>query len=160
MQRLEISIRYDTNIFTKYCIQDPILSWFESNLSRIKRHVTCDNIIYICINHFQGPIWLNITDFHDIHFNNYIWIVSEASLYCSKMTQICFYWDNLTIFWVIWMLSGNHQVTNSWRLAEGYPLTLSANVLRTFGKLSILTFWERYLLTLSALSANVLLTFS
>ena len=35
---------------------------------------------------------------------------------------------------------------------------LSANVLRTFRKLSILTFWERYLLTLSGLSANVLLT--
>ena len=44
------------------------------------------------------------------------------------------------------------------RLAEGYPLTLSANVLRTFRKLSILTFWERYLLTLPGLSANVLLT--
>ena len=63
------------------------------------------------------------------------------------------------ICWVIWMLSDNLPVTNvSWRLAEGYPLTLSANVLRTFRKLSILTFWERYLLTLSRLSANVLLT--
>ena len=56
-----------------------------------------------------------------------------------------------------------YPVTNrypivSWRLAEGYPLTLSANILRTFRKLSILMFWERYLLTLSGLSANVLLT--
>ena len=52
----------------------------------------------------------------------------------------------------------NRKPIVSWWLAEGYPLTLSANVLRTFRKLSILTFWERYLLTLSGLSANVLLT--
>ena len=48
----------------------------------------------------------------------------------------------------------------SWRLAEDYPQTLSANILRTFRKLSIITFWERYLLTLSRLSANILLAFS
>ena len=46
----------------------------------------------------------------------------------------------------------------SWWLTEGYPLMLPANVLRTFRKLSILKFWERYLLTLSGLSANILLT--
>ena len=57
------------------------------------------------------------------------------------------------------MLSGNQPVTMiSWRLAEGYPLTSSANVLKTFRKLSIVPFWERYLLTLSGLSATVLLT--
>ena len=50
------------------------------------------------------------------------------------------------------------QPVVSWWLAEGYPLMLSAKVLRTFRKLSILTFWERYLLTFSGLSANVLLT--
>ena len=51
-----------------------------------------------------------------------------------------------------------HILTGNRWLAEGYPQTLSANVLRMFRKLSILTFWERYLLTLSGLSANVHVT--
>ena len=52
----------------------------------------------------------------------------------------------------------NWKPTASWRLAEGYLQTLSGNVLRTFRILSIITFWERYLLTLSGLSTHVLLT--
>ena len=34
----------------------------------------------VCINHLQGPTWLHVTDFHDIHYNNHIRIVSEASM--------------------------------------------------------------------------------
>ena len=67
-------------------------------------------------------------------------------------------WKGKTGHSILGYLNVIRQPTcNRW-LAEGYPLTLSANVLRTFRKLSILTFWERYLLTLSGLFANVLLT--
>ena len=45
-----------------------------------------------------------------------------------------------------------------WRLVEGHLLTLSANVLITFRKLSIITSCERYLRTLSGLFGNVFRT--